>query len=99
MSKKARKKNKELRDKIKRARREANRAKYAALAGTEANRKSARKSQKSKLADKHRHPDGDCGNGACLRCSSSAANDPWQAPANSCIYGKRWNSPKWRRAA
>jgi hypothetical protein len=35
----------------------------------------------------------------CYRCHPSNTNDPWEALPNSCLYGKRWSSPKHRKDA
>lgn len=85
------------RDAQKRSRREANRARYAGIVGTAANRKRKNQSVGGKSKRKHTHPDSMCGNISCLRCYSTPANNPWLADKDSCIYGKRWSSPLHRR--
>jgi hypothetical protein len=69
------------------------------MAGTDAHRKKKGLGKNARRDRRHTHPDGDCGNGACKRCSKSAANDPWLADPGSSLYGKRWSSPLHRRAA
>lgn len=96
MSKKSRQRNKARRDAQKRSRRDANRAMYAAMVGTAANRKKKKGKAAGSAGRKHTHPDGACGNGACRRCHSSAQNNPWHAARGSCLFAKRWTSSVWR---
>ncbi len=91
---KAKLRSRDRRRREKTARKAANRARYALFIGTEANTK--RKSRKPG-ATQPGHPHHDpCGNGACVKCSATAANDPWRASPGSCLYGKRWTSRKHR---
>jgi len=71
MSKKAKKASKAKNLQAKRTRRDANRARYQALAKSGQNSKSLR----ARAVNKHNrkvktvdHPDGHCGNHACTRC-------------------------------
>lgn len=91
MSKKSKLASKIARRNAKRARRDANRARYAGLVGTAANRK--KKKARTKVSSRvHASP---CGNLACTKCYVEH-NDPWNAPRGSCLYGKRFSSPKHR---
>ena len=72
-------------------------AAYALMATRENNSKRASQSARHvKLGTRHTHPNGPCGNGACTKCHNTAANDPKLANPESCIFGKRWSSPKHR---
>lgn len=71
MSKKIKAANKEKNLQAKRARKSANKAKYAALMAAGRNSKSYRSIQqgkKSRRAVTIDHPNGPCGNIACLKC-------------------------------
>lgn len=68
---------------------------YAALAGQPNSRKKSGKGYGSQREPGHAHR-GPCGNAACTICTSGAHNDPWQAERGSCLYGKRYSSPKHR---
>lgn len=68
---------------------------YAAMAGEANSRDKRGKGYGSKRDPGHPHH-GPCGNGACTICTRGAHNDPWQASPGSCLYGKRWSSPKHR---
>lgn len=72
MSKKSKQKNREEHLQSKRARRTANKARYAELKRLGVNSKSKRsiKAGKRKLALSVSHPDGHCGNIACKICFS-----------------------------
>lgn len=72
MSKKCKSRSKERRLKEKRARKQANRAKYEAWRNQGVNSKSKRAQLNLKRKKKVRnsHPEGACGNIACMRCSS-----------------------------
>ncbi len=73
MSKKAKTASRERRTREKRARKEANRARYAAMrdAGQNQKKKGGDQTGRELLRIK-RHPDGDCGNIGCIRCSEIA---------------------------
>ncbi|TXH14341.1 MAG: hypothetical protein E6R03_09415 [Hyphomicrobiaceae bacterium] len=95
MSKSAKTKNKVKRDSAKRARREANRMKFAPTVGTVANRKKKSGSGGSQGLRKSRCSGGSCGNSGCARCTATL-NDPWAAEPGSCLYSKRFTSRKHR---
>jgi len=70
MSKKAKTAAREKRKREKRARKEANRLRYASKrdAGTNTKEKSGDKTRRSTIRF-HRHPTGACGNIGCKRCN------------------------------
>lgn len=87
-----------LRKKEKRASKDRQNAVYEAYKAAGTNTKSKR----TKLANKRSmkvgtvsHPDGPCFNHGCARCQPEL-NSPFNADPKSCIYGKRWSSPKHR---
>jgi len=73
MSKKSKAASRERRKMQKRARKEANRARYAAMrdAGTNRKKKSGDQAGRATVRVK-RHPNGACGNIGCVRCSDVA---------------------------
>ena len=97
MSKKAKAESKERRLKEKRARKSMMQAQYETWRREGKNRKSKRFQQSSgkKLVKNAKHNIGYCGNLACDKCHVDL-NNPWHANKRSCIYRKRWTSPKWR---
>jgi hypothetical protein len=73
MSKKAKTASRERRKREKRARKEANRARYAAMRDAGQNKKKKGGDQEGReLLRIKRHPNGECGNLGCLRCSALA---------------------------
>ena len=73
MSKKAKKASKEKNLMAKRARRAANKARYQKMRESGQNSKSKRAVSRGKVTKKAggvSHPEGNCGNFGCLRCSS-----------------------------
>ena len=104
MSKKSKQASKDRNRKAKRAKKDAQRAKYAAWAAAGTNKKSARAKARAKagkgIARVGRHQDGPCTNEGCSRCNpNTPGNNPWLAKPGSCIYGKRWSSSVWREDA
>lgn len=76
MSKKIKSENKMRRLAMKRARRAANQAKYAAMREMGANSKSKRflKRTKKVLIGRHNHPQIPCGNPGCSKCYPDLTN-------------------------
>lgn len=73
MSKKAKTASRERRKREKRARKDANRARYAAMRDAGQNRKKKGGDETGKGTLRiQRHPTGDCGNIGCVRCSPIA---------------------------
>ena len=73
MSKKSKAASRERRKMQKRARKEANRARYAAMRDAGTNRKKKSGNQTGRATVRlERHPNGACGNIGCVRCSETA---------------------------
>ena len=73
MSKKSKYASRERRKREKRARKEANRARYAAMRDAGQNQKRKSGNEKGRATVRFvRHPNGACGNIGCVRCSSLA---------------------------
>jgi hypothetical protein len=71
MSKKAKTAARDKRKREKRARKEANRLRYASMrdAGNNTKKKSSNKTRRLTVRI-HRHPNGSCGNIGCKRCNT-----------------------------
>lgn len=83
MGKAARSRRKARRDDEKRKRKAANRARYASLVGTEANKKKKNKRLAQRRLVKR----------TTKAHQPNVATNPWLADPSSCLYGKRWSSP------
>lgn len=98
MSKKTKSQAKEKRRSLKRSRKAAQRAQYESWAREGQNKKSKRNrlaNGRARTVRLRSHVDGECGNLGCLKCNESL-NNPWLVSENSCIWGKRFSSSKWR---
>lgn len=92
MSKKSKSQAKDKRRSMKRSRKAAQRTQYESWARDGQNKKSKRvrlASGRVRGAKPRNHPNGDCGNSGCIRCSPGL-NDPRNASRSSCLYGKQF---------